>query len=77
MDMSRIPGQTVELMCHPGHLDSTLVGRDAPAEDGNLWRRVRELDLFNRDDYFDSVREAGFALVPPSRIGAAPRAAAA
>lgn len=75
--LSRMPGRTVELMCHPGHLDSTLIGRDSPAEDGNLWRRVRELDLFNREEYFESVREAGFALVPPSRIGAAPRAAAA
>jgi predicted glycoside hydrolase/deacetylase ChbG (UPF0249 family) len=75
--LTRIPGRNVELMCHPGHLDSTLVGRDAPAEDSNLWRRVREWDLFNRDEYFETVREAGFALVPPSRIGAARRAASA
>jgi predicted glycoside hydrolase/deacetylase ChbG (UPF0249 family) len=75
--LTQIPGRTVELMCHPGHLDSTLIGRDSPAEDGNLWRRVRELDLFNRDDYFETVREAGFALVPPSRIGAEPRSVAA
>ena len=75
--LTHIPGRTVELMCHPGHLDSTLIGRDSPAEDGNLWRRVRELDLFNRDDYFETVRDAGFVLTPPSRIGSAPRAAAA
>jgi predicted glycoside hydrolase/deacetylase ChbG (UPF0249 family) len=75
--LSHIPGRTVELMCHPGHLDSTLIGRDAPAEDGNLWRRVRELELFNRTDYFETVRAAGFALVPPSRIGAVPHSAAA
>jgi len=75
--LARIPGRTVELMCHPGHLDSTLIGRDAPAEDGNLWRRVREYELFQREDYFEAVREAGFALVPPSRMGVAPHAAAA
>jgi chitin disaccharide deacetylase len=76
--LAAMPGQTVELMCHPGHLDCSLIGRDAPAEDGNLWRRVYELDLFRRDDYFETVREAGFVLVPPSRIGThSPRAVAA
>lgn len=67
--LTSIPGRSVELMCHPGHLDSTLIGRDAPAEDANIWRRVHELELFQREDYFDLVCEAGFELVPPSRIG--------
>ena len=26
--LSGMPGQSVELMCHPGHMDRTLVGRD-------------------------------------------------
>lgn len=75
--LTRIPGQTVELMCHPGYLDSSLIGRDAPVENANVWRRVHELELFQREDYIELVRESGFELVPASRIGAAPLAAAA
>jgi len=75
--LTRMPGRSVELMCHPGYLDSTLIGRDAPVANGKLWRRVHELELFRRDDYFDLVRECGFELVPPSRIGEPPLAAAA
>jgi predicted glycoside hydrolase/deacetylase ChbG (UPF0249 family) len=67
-----MPGQSVELMCHPGHLDSTLIGRDAPAEDGNLWRRVHELEALQSDDFLAVVRDAGFELTPPSRIGRPP-----
>lgn len=75
--LSQTPGRSVELMCHPGYLDLTLIGRDSPAEDDNVRRRVRELELFQRDDYFETIREAGFELVPPSRIGEPAFAAAA
>src|SRR5262249_32800083 len=34
-----IPGRVVELACHPGHLDTSLVGRDCTNGDGQLlWR---------------------------------------
>ncbi len=40
--MERTPGEFVELMCHPGHFDSTLAGRDCQAGDGQQQGRVDE-----------------------------------
>jgi chitin disaccharide deacetylase len=67
--LSRVPGQSVELMCHPGHLDRTLIGRDCEREDECLTRRPRELELLRRAEFRAAVRLAGFELVPASRIG--------
>lgn len=88
--LSRIPGRAVELMCHPGYLDRTLIGRDcetnvgasfqlphprtaswklAATGDPHLLRRVRELELFRRAEFPAIVRDAGFELVPASRVG--------
>ncbi len=57
------PGNTVELTCHPGELDETLVGRDGSLEDGQLHRRVRELELLRDPSFLEAVADAGFALV--------------
>jgi hypothetical protein len=59
----------VELMCHPGHPDRTLLGRDATAEDGQLERRVREYHLLRRPQFVRACQDAGFRLVPPSAVG--------
>jgi hypothetical protein len=75
--LANTPGQTVELMCHPGHFDRTLIGRDCVSEDESLFRRVRELELLRRDDFLDGIRQAGFDLAAPDRIGSLPRLAAA
>lgn len=53
------PGERVELMCHPGHEDATLIGRDCPAGIG-IQRRVREMELMQRPDFLASLRLAGF-----------------
>src|SRR5208283_2792342 len=37
--LTRIPGQVVELACHPGYHDESLLGRDCTPEDGMLRRR--------------------------------------
>src|SRR5262249_58745022 len=37
--LARVPGRNVELACHPGHLDPTLVGRDCRAGDRLQQRR--------------------------------------
>src|SRR5262249_51771405 len=37
--LARVPGDVVELMCHPGHWDPTLVGRDCREGDGLQQRR--------------------------------------
>ena len=41
--LTAAPGQVVELMCHPGRLDGTLVGRDCTSTDGLMDQRVNEL----------------------------------
>ena len=54
-------GRVVELTCHPGHWDPTLVGRDCTANDGLLQRRVDELHLLQQPSFPEACRRAGFA----------------
>jgi predicted glycoside hydrolase/deacetylase ChbG (UPF0249 family) len=64
--LSCVPGSVVELMCHPGHFDATLVGRDCWANDGLQQRRVDEYLLLRQPSFLESCRRAGFTLAPPS-----------
>ena len=66
--LARAPGRIVELTCHPGHHDETLVGRDCARDDGMLERRVRELELLLQPDFVDAYQRAGFTLVSPSEL---------
>ena len=66
--LGRVPGDVVELVCHPGHLDTSLVGRDCGADDGLLQRRVDELALLRGPGYLAAVERAGFRLVAPSTV---------
>jgi chitin disaccharide deacetylase len=66
--LNAVPGNVVELMCHPGHLDNTLLGRDCQPGDGLLERRVDELRLLQQPDFLESVREAGFTLAAPDQL---------
>jgi hypothetical protein len=59
------------LMCHPGHPDRTLLGRDATAADGQLERRVREYHLLRQPQFLRACHDAGFLLAAPT--GAVPR----
>jgi predicted glycoside hydrolase/deacetylase ChbG (UPF0249 family) len=61
--LSRVPGRVVELTCHPGHLDTTLDGRDGSLADGQLLRRVREFQHLAGASFPAACRSAGFALV--------------
>jgi predicted glycoside hydrolase/deacetylase ChbG (UPF0249 family) len=62
------PGREVELICHPGHHDATLIGRDGTASDGLLKRRVDELALLSQPRFREAVAAAGLALVGPSEL---------
>ncbi len=64
-----IPGATVEMSCHPGYPDETLLGRDCVAGDGLLQRRVDELQLLHRPEFFQAVKRAGFRLIGPAELG--------
>jgi predicted glycoside hydrolase/deacetylase ChbG (UPF0249 family) len=66
--ITRVPGQCVELTCHPGHMDPTLIGRDCTATDGQLLRRVREWHLLQDARFVEAFRKAGFTLVSPSLL---------
>ncbi len=62
------PGQTVELTCHPGRRDTTLIGRDGTEQDGLVQRRVEELRLLQQANFLDACRLAGFLRVSPSEM---------
>lgn len=69
--LARVPGRVVELTCHPGYLDTTLLGRDATPHDGQLQRRVGELHLLRQPSFHEACHRAGFTLVAPSQLGRA------
>jgi hypothetical protein len=58
----------VELACHPGHWDPSLIGRDCREDDGLLQRRVDELRLLHLPSFLDACRRAGFTRVGPSEL---------
>jgi predicted glycoside hydrolase/deacetylase ChbG (UPF0249 family) len=66
--LTLIPAPVVELTCHPGHLDQTLVGRDCTATDGQLQRRVGEFHLLRRASFREACLRAGFTLVSASEL---------
>jgi predicted glycoside hydrolase/deacetylase ChbG (UPF0249 family) len=66
--LERVPGQVVELACHPGHPDDTLVGRDCTAGDGLAQRRVDELHLLRQPRFAEACRTAGFTRVAASAL---------
>lgn len=61
-----MPGNAVEWSCHPGHYDSTLLGRDATLHDGQLQRRVDEFRLLAHPSFMEACRRANWTLVSPS-----------
>ena len=67
--LSAIKGEVVELACHPGYWDTTLIGRDCQENDGLLQRRVDELFLLQQPGFLEAVERCGFELVAPSEIG--------
>jgi predicted glycoside hydrolase/deacetylase ChbG (UPF0249 family) len=66
--LQAVPGDVVELMCHPGYLDAMLLGRDCEVGDGLLERRVDELHLLRQPAFHDAVHRAGFQLAAPSTL---------
>jgi predicted glycoside hydrolase/deacetylase ChbG (UPF0249 family) len=72
--LKRAPGRVVELTCHPGRLDETLVGRDCAAGDEQQQRRLRELHLLRAAEFEEACEQAGFTRLSPSewlRLGRA------
>jgi predicted glycoside hydrolase/deacetylase ChbG (UPF0249 family) len=65
-----VPGNVVELTCHPGLLDTTLVGRDCTEDDGMLQRRVREMELLSDPRFAQACQKAGFTIIRPRELAA-------
>lgn len=68
--LALVPGRIVELACHPGRRDSTLIGRDCTEHDGLVQRRVDELRLLQQPNFLEVCRQAGFTLVSPTQLRA-------
>lgn len=66
--IAKVPGKVVELTCHPGHWDPTLIDRDCKTGDGQLLRRVQEMHLLRDPRFREAVREAGFVMVSPAAL---------
>ena len=60
---------TVELCCHPGYHDPSLVGRDCDEGDG-LARRSRETALLRAPSFQVALARAGLNPVRPSELSA-------
>ena len=61
------PAGSVEICCHPGYLDPTLVGRDCAAGDG-LDRRPRETALLRADEFQQACDRVGLVPVRPTAV---------
>jgi chitin disaccharide deacetylase len=62
------PGDIVELMCHPGLHDPSLIGRDCTESDGLLDQRVNEMRWLFDPTFVETLRNAGFQLTAPSEL---------
>jgi predicted glycoside hydrolase/deacetylase ChbG (UPF0249 family) len=71
------PANSVELMCHPGYRDETLIGRDCIADNECIARRVHELHLLRAADFTAAALRAGFRLTAPAELPGAGRHASA
>ena len=66
--LKKAPGDVVELMCHPGHDDVTLLGRDATPTNGQRERRVHEWYRMLNAGYLEMVQANGFEMVKAGEI---------
>lgn len=66
--LTNATGATMELMCHPGHDDETLVGRDCCRDDDCVTRRVHEYHLLRLASFPEACRRAGMRLAAPSEL---------
>jgi len=75
--LGRVPGNVVELTCHPGHYDETLLGRDAVDGDGQVQRRVDEFTLLSAPSFREVCRRMEFTRIAPCELLRASRTGAA
>lgn len=59
-------GSLIELMCHPGHRDDSLIGRDITRAGSALMRRVWEYQALSSGQFLKVVSDQGFEMARPS-----------
>jgi chitin disaccharide deacetylase len=64
--LRKVKGDFVELGCHPGYADKTLLVRDVPGKKYDLIRREHEMRQLLRDDFTQAMQDTGFEMVPPA-----------
>jgi chitin disaccharide deacetylase len=64
----QVAGDVVELTCHPGHRDETLIGRDCTAEDGRVQARVEEFKHLSASSFAQACNKAGLVISKPAEI---------
>jgi predicted glycoside hydrolase/deacetylase ChbG (UPF0249 family) len=62
--LRKVGGRTVEVGCHPGYSDETLLVRDVPGHPHDLSRRDNERLMLLDPNLPGLLRDAGFLLVP-------------
>ncbi|HMP02528.1 MAG TPA: ChbG/HpnK family deacetylase [Gemmatales bacterium] len=58
--------QEVELMCHPGYEDPSLLGRDDDGGPMDRLRRGYELQALRHPSFREGIARLGFEIVPPT-----------
>ena len=66
--LSLVKGEVVELTCHPGHRDETLIGRDCTADDGRVEARVEEFERLSDASFAEVCRQTGLVITKPREI---------
>ncbi len=64
--LAHAPGDAVELMCHPGHVDAALGGRDGTPPGGSQPWRAEEYRRLCDPGFADACARYGFRRVRPS-----------
>ncbi|CAN5593587.1 chitin disaccharide deacetylase [soil metagenome] len=72
--LSHARGECLELTCHPGHLDATLVGRDGSLADGQLHRRAAEFARLSNPVFLECLKAQGFQIVSAEKLTLGTRA---
>ena len=57
-----VQGNVVELTCHPGHRDESLIGRDCTDKDGRVEARVEEFNHLSSPGFLATCAEVGLTI---------------
>jgi len=62
--LKKVRGDVVEIGCHPGYIDETLLVRDVPGKPHDLSRRENELNMMLSQEFLQAIDAAHFRIAP-------------